>query len=147
MSTPLRWLHGVTYWVIEDPTMISDFINANIRREWEADARSEDRNPDADSWLQGLSTREWSLETIQTSKVRLNPKIMEFVDDRRGYNFASSLAKRSDLLKTAIETYTTVIWPLVVRAEDMQLMDGYCRYSTLKRMDVPQTYAYIGRHG
>ncbi len=136
----------MTYWVIEDPMVITDFINTNIRREWEADARSEGRNPDADSWLQGLSARKWSLETVQTRKVRLNPKIMEFIDDRRGYNFASSLTKRSDSLKTAIETYSMVIWPLIVRAEDMQLMDGYCRYSTLERVNTPQTYAYVGRH-
>lgn len=71
---------------------------------------------------------------------------MEFVDERREYDFADSLAKRSDSLRREIETYSTVIWPLVVRAEDMQLMDGYCRYSTLKRMEVPQTYTYIGRH-
>jgi hypothetical protein len=145
MLTPLRRLHSVTYWVIEDPILISDFINTNIRREWEADARSEDRNPDADSWLQNLSARKWSLETVQTSNIRLNPKVMEFVDDRRGYSFASSLAKRSDSLRREIETYDTVIWPLIVRAEDMQLMDGYCRYSTLKRMEVPQTYGYVGR--
>lgn len=144
MSNPLRRLHGVTYWVIEDPASISEFVNTNIRREWEADAKSEGRDPSLDSWLQNLSRRKWSLQTVQTSDVHLNPEIMEFVDDRRGYVFASSLAKRTDLLKNEIETYSTVIWPLIVRAEDMQLMDGYCRYSTLKKMEIPQTYAYMG---
>ena len=87
-------MHGVTYWVIEDPTTVGDFINTNIRQEWEADARSEGRDPGSDSWLQGLSGRKWSLQTIQTSQARTNPNIMEFVDDRRGHSFANSLAKR-----------------------------------------------------
>lgn len=95
--------------------------------------------------MQGLSARKWSLATTQTSKVRLNPEVMEFVGERRGYIFANSLAKRSDSLTRGIETYSTVIWPLVVRAEDMQPMDGYCRYSTLKIVNVPRTYANIGR--
>jgi len=27
----------------------------------------------------------------------------------------------------------------------MQLVDGYCRFTTLKAMNVPRIYAYVGR--
>ena len=120
MSTPLRRLNDVAYWVIEDPALISGFINANIRREWEADARSEGRDPSSDSWLQDLSYRRWSLETVQITKVRLNPNTVEFVDDRRGYRFADSLAKRTVSLRTAIETYATVIWRSEEHTSELQ---------------------------
>jgi hypothetical protein len=33
---------------------------------------------------------------------------------------------------------------LVIRREDMQLVDGYCRYDTLRAMKVSKTYAYVG---
>jgi len=40
--------------VIEDPDGIYDFINTNVRREWEADAKEEGRNPLDDPWLKAL---------------------------------------------------------------------------------------------
>jgi hypothetical protein len=57
LKTPIRRLDGVTYWVIEDPDGIRDFVNNELRREWEEDARSEDRDPRKDAWLKTLSKR------------------------------------------------------------------------------------------
>jgi len=34
--------------------------------------------------------------------------------------------------------------PLIVREEDMQLVDGYCRYATLKAVNVSRIYVYVG---
>ena len=48
MNTPIRRLEGISYWVIDDPDAIYDFINTEIRKEWEADARSEHRDPKDD---------------------------------------------------------------------------------------------------
>jgi hypothetical protein len=47
----------VTYWVIEDPVAIHDFINTEIKQEWETDARSEHRDPEDDPWLKSLAKR------------------------------------------------------------------------------------------
>ncbi|MCJ7455748.1 hypothetical protein MUP07_03265 [Candidatus Bathyarchaeota archaeon] len=44
MLTPIRRLEGVTYWVIEDPEGIHDYINTEIRKEWEEDVRREHRD-------------------------------------------------------------------------------------------------------
>jgi hypothetical protein len=44
----IRRLEGITYWVIDDPKAIFDFINTEVRKEWEADARSEHRDPKDD---------------------------------------------------------------------------------------------------
>jgi len=144
MKTPLRRLEGITYWVIEDPEGIYDFINTEIRKEWEADARNESRDPKNDPWLKTLSKRKWNLEIIEINRIKLNTYLMSYVDSRSGYNFAEHLAKRSNELQQEITEYGTVIWPIIVRKEDSMLVDGYCRYTALKAMNVLRTYAYVG---
>jgi hypothetical protein len=142
--TPIRRLNGITYWVIENPEGIHDFINTEIRKEWEADARSEGRDPKEDLWLKTLSKRKWSLKIADINRIRLNPDIMNFVDIKNGYNFSEELVKRRKELRCEIETYSIVIWPVIVRKEDWVLVDGYCRYTALKTMHVQGIYAYVG---
>lgn len=144
LMTPVRRLDGITYWVIEDPEAIHDFIGNEIRKEWEADARSEGREASQDLWLKTLSKRRWSLGIVEIDQIRLNPNIMNYVDDVRGHNFSEELSKRSEELRKAIKEYCTVIWPVIVRKEDFMLVDGYCRYAALKTMDIQRVYAYIG---
>lgn len=142
--TPLRRLQGITYWVIEDPAEIADFINTNIRKEWEADLRSVGRDPREDPWLQTLYRRKWRLEIVDADRIVLNPDIMNYVDTQRGYSFQELLAKRRKELRSVIETYRVVIWPVILRGEDMLLADGYCRLSTLQEIGISQAYAYLG---
>lgn len=144
VNTPIRRLNGITYWVIEDPEGIYDFINNEIRKELEEDARSEGREPQKDQRLKTLAKRKWSLDIIGIEQIKLNPKIINYVDLERDYIFSESLIKRSQELKEAIERYAVVIWPIIVTGEDCVLIDGYCRYTTLKMMNVKRIYAYIG---
>jgi hypothetical protein len=144
MSTPIRRLEGITYWVIDDPDAIYDFVNSEIRKEWETDARSEHRNPKDDPWLKTLPRRKWHLRITDIAKIKLNPDIMNFVDPERGYVFSKSLEKRSLELRQSIELGGVVLSPLIVRNEDFQLVDGYCRYTTLKAMNVSRIYTYLG---
>jgi len=143
-ATPIRRLQGITYWVIDNPEVISDFINTEVRQEWEADARSENRDPNNDPWLKALSKRKWHLEIMGMSQIKLNPEIMNYVDPDRNYVFSQSLDKRSSELLQSIKSGGVALPPLVVRKEDNQLVDGYCRYNTLKSMKVTRIYAYIG---
>jgi len=145
LTTPIRRLDGITYWVIEDPDGIYDYINNEIRREWEADARSEGRNPKKDLWLRTLSKRRWSLEITDIDRIKLNPQIMNYVDSKSGYIFSENLVKRSGELQMSIREYALVIWPVIVRREDFMLVDGYCRYHALKAMKVSRIYAYVGK--
>jgi len=78
LRTPIRRLEGITYWVIESPEAISDFINNEIRREWEADAKSEGRDPKDDPWLKTLSKRRWALKTVRMDQINLDPRIMNY---------------------------------------------------------------------
>jgi len=144
LNTPIRRLEGISYWVIEDVDAIYDFINTEIRKEWETDARSEYREPEDDPWLKTLRKRNWHLEVMGVTQIKLNPDIMNYVDPRRGYVFSKSLERRSSELRQSIELGGVVLSPLIVRREDYQLVDGYCRHATLIAMGVPKTYAYIG---
>ena len=58
--------------------------------------------------------------------------------------FKRSLERRRKKLQREIQNFGVVIWPLIVRAEDLQLVDGYCRYAVLKMMNVSRVYAYVG---
>jgi hypothetical protein len=144
LNTPVRRLEGVAYWVIENTEAIYDFINTEVKEEWEADARSEGRDPRQDPWLKTLSKRKWSLAITRTDMVKLDPDIMNYVNSKTGYDFAQRLAKRSEQLQREIKEFAHVIWPVIVREEDMQLVDGYCRYTALKTMNVSRIYAYVG---
>lgn len=130
--------------MIENPEGIYDFINTEIRKEWTEDARSEHRNPDDDQWLTTLSQRKWSLEIAETERIRLNPNIVNYVDEKRGYVFLKSLNQRRQELEKEVRDSGVVIWPLVVRKEDLELVDGYCRHATLKAMNVKRAYVYAG---
>jgi hypothetical protein len=144
LNTPIRRLEGISYWVIDDPDAIYDFVNSEVRREWEADARSERRDPKEYPWLKTLARRKWHLEITDMTKIKLDTHIMNYVDPQRGYVFLKSLEKRSAELRHNMEAGAVVLSPLIIRKEDYQLVDGYCRYTALKAMSVSRTYAYVG---
>lgn len=140
----MRRLDGISYWVIEDHAAIHDFINTEIRKEWEGDVKDMVGDPASGVWLQNLPKRKWRLEIVRTDDVSLDQTAMNYVDAKSGYNFAERLAKRRQELRKGIELWGRVIWPIIVRDEDMQVLDGYCRYTTLREMGVPRIYAYLG---
>lgn len=136
---PLRRVEGITYWTISDPNQIRRFMNENIRHEWKKDDESDNLDPRNDPWLRGLSKLNWSLRTIKITDIKLDSSMME----RR--SFVEELEERSEELARGIENYDIVIWPVVLRGEDLMLVDGYFRYTTLKRLSKTRTLAYIGR--
>jgi hypothetical protein len=144
VKTPIRRLEGISYWVIEDADGIYDFVNNELRKEWEEDVRSEHRDLAKDEWLSNLSNRKWSLKICKIARVKLSPTIVNYVDKETGYVFKRNLARRRKQLQREVQNFGAVIWPLIVRAEDLQLVDGYCRYAVLKTMNVSHVYAYIG---
>jgi hypothetical protein len=143
-NTPIRRLDGISYWVIEDPEAISDFINTEIRKEWGEDTKSMPKDPASGIWLGTLAKRKWRLEILRTDDISLDSAAMNYVDPKSGYNFAENLAKRRQELRKGLEKYGIVIWPIIVRKDDMQVLDGYCRYTTLSDMGVQRVYVYIG---
>jgi len=144
MITPIRRLEGISYWVIDDPEGIWAFISTEVMKEWEDDIRSNPTDPAAGAWLATLPKRRWHLEMVRTSEVTLDQQAMNFVNSKTGYNFAERLAQRRKGLREELERWSRVIWPIIVRGEDMQVLDGYCRYTTLQEMGIQRIYAYVG---
>jgi len=68
----------------------------------------------------------------RTGKIKLSVDVMDYVNEETGYSFRTRLEERKRILEREIDRFGAVIRPLVVRAEDMQLMDGYCRYHVSK---------------
>lgn len=145
-TSVLRVLEGVSYWVMEDPREIAGLMNTNVRKEWESDMAEHEDQQDR-VWLKGLPRRSWRLEEVKLADVKLNSLIMEYSDSRTGYVFSRELEKRVKIMKRSVEKFGVVIQPLVTRAEDNQLMDGYCRYHVMKELGVRKAYAYVGSLG
>jgi len=145
MTTPLRRLEGITYWVIDDPEAIRDFINTEVRKEWEQDINTMAGDPASGVWLETLRSRKWRVRIVQTGDIKLDEFALNYVDAKTGYNFAERLTQRRNELRKAIELFGRVIWPIIIREEDMEVLDGYCRYTTLKELGVTGVYAYLGR--
>ena len=95
--------------MIDDPDAICDFINSVVRKEWEADARSEHRDPKDDPWLATLARRKWHLEIMDMTRIKLDPDIMNYVDPERDYVFSKSLEKRSAELRHNMEAGAVVL--------------------------------------
>jgi hypothetical protein len=142
--TPLRRLEGISYWVIDDSDGIYDFINTEVRKEWEFDVKTMPGDPASGVWLATLARRKWRLEIVRSEDITLDESIMDYVETKTGLNFAERLAKRRQELRTAIELWGRVIWPIVIRKDDMHVLDGYCRFTTLVEMKISKVYAYLG---
>jgi hypothetical protein len=139
----LRELEGVAYWVIEEPPEIARLVNNHIRKEWESDI-AEQEDHEEGRWLQSLRVRRWALVERELSTIKLSDAIMGYVNAKTGYNFRKRLEERKQTLERDIDRFGTIIRPLVIRAEDNRLMDGYCRYHVLIDRNVKKTYAYVG---
>lgn len=142
--TLLRRLQGITYVVLEDPGEIFDFVNRDIRKEWENDRSSVGEDPGADDWLLHLHNMDWRLEIVLLNQISMDQKITDYKGPE--YNFATSLSKRVENLRSFVEQGNGVIWPLVVREDGLRLMDGYCRLTTLRQMNVTEGYCYVGKN-
>ena len=139
----LRKLEGITYWVIDDPEEIRELVCDNIRKEWETDI-AELKDHEGGRWLASIRTRRWRLEAIEMTRIRLNPAVMNYKNKETGYDFRRRLQERQVILERDLDRYGAVIRPLVLRAEDMQLMDGYCRYHVFRDRKVERALAYLG---
>jgi hypothetical protein len=144
MNTPIRRLEGISYWVIEDPEAIRDYVDTEIRKEWEYDVKRTPNDPAGGAWLATLSKRDWRLEMVKTIDLSLDEEMMTFVDSKTGYDFAERLSQRRQELRKGLQLWGRVIWPIIVREEDMQVLDGYCRFTALKDMGVQRIFAYLG---
>jgi hypothetical protein len=136
-SFEYRKLGDFTYHVISDPTKIKAYLMKWILREWEIDHNEAPDEHWTVKWMNMLPQMEFALEIINLNDVHPNPDLMSVED------FQTSLQERADEREWAILRGVS-IEPLLVNREGFELMDGYTRYTVLRRYEQKEVFAYVG---
>lgn len=132
-----RKLDDFTYHVLTDPVEIRSHLMKWIMREWESD-RAE--GPDEHwtvSWMDALPKMTFRLEIVPLENVHPNPDLWSVEQ------FHAELRERADEREESILRGGS-IEPLLVNRAGLELMDGYTRYTVLKRYGQKEVYAYVG---
>lgn len=139
-SFDYRKLGDFTYHVLSDPNEIKSYLLKWIMREWEFDHREAPEEHWTVAWIEALPNMEFALEVIRLNEICPNPDLMSVEE------FQTSLKERADEREESILRGISVE-PLLVNRNGFELMDGYTRYTVLKRYKQPKVYAYLGAPG
>ncbi len=130
-------LGDFTYHVLHDPKVIKEFLLQWIMREWEIDHNEEPHEHWTVAWINSLPKMVFSLKIVELKNIHPNPDLMSVAD------FISDLEERADEREESMLRGVS-IEPLLVNREGFALMDGYTRYTVLKRHDQKEVYVYLG---
>lgn len=137
LSFEYRKLGDFTYHVLWDVTEIKTYLMKWILREWELDHNEAPEEHWTVAWMSVLPTMELGLEIVSLDDIRPNADLMSVAD------FQVSLKERADEREEAMLRGVS-IEPLLVDRNGFELMDGYTRYTVLKRYNQKEVYAYVG---
>jgi hypothetical protein len=132
-----RRLGDFTYHVLTDPDHIKAYVMIWIMKEWEHDHKESPNEHWTVEWMNILPTMKFSLEVVHPGEIHPHPDLMSVE------KFLVSLQERSNEREESILRGIS-IEPLLVNREGFQLMDGYTRYTVLKKYQQTEVYAYIG---
>src|SRR5688572_18940534 len=132
-----RKLGDFTYHILSDPNEIKSYLMKWIMREWEIDHNEAPDEHWTVAWMNTLPNMEFALEIINLDNIRPNVDLMSVED------FQIGLKERADEREEAMLRGVS-IEPLLVNRNGFELMDGYTRYTVLKRHHQKEAYAYIG---
>lgn len=136
-SFEYRKLGDFTYHILTDPLTIKTYAMKWIMREWEIDHNEALGENWTVEWLSALPKMDFALEIIELDVIHPRADLMSVED------FQISLKERADEREEAILRGIS-IEPLLVNRIGLELMDGYTRYTVLKRYQQKEVYAYIG---
>ena len=132
-----RQLGDFTYHVLTEPDHIKAYVMIWIMREWEMDHKAAPHEHWTVEWMTALPKMQFSLAVMDPGEIRPHPDLMS-ADE-----FITSLQERADEREESMLRGISVE-PLLVNREGFQLMDGYTRYSVLKKYNQMEVYAYVG---
>ena len=132
-----RKLGDFTYHVLTDPDHIKAYVMIWVMREWEHDHKEAPHEHWTVEWMNILPTMMFSLEIIDPGEIHPHPYLMSLE------RFITSLQARAAVREEGILRGIS-IEPLLVNRDGFQLMDGYTRYTVLKKYNQSQVYAYVG---
>lgn len=132
-----RKLGDFTYHLITDPEDIRNHVMKWIMSEWESDHNQAPDEHWTVNWMSVLPRMEFELEIVHLEDIRPNPDLMSVAQ------FHVELKERADDREESILRGMS-IEPLLVNRDGFELMDGYTRYTVLKRYQQDEVYAYVG---
>lgn len=132
-----RKLGNFTYHVLSEPGEIRAYLVKWIMREWEFDRNEAPDEHWTVIWMEMLPNMEFTLEMIRLDDICPNADLMSVEDFQRSLEERADEREESMLRGVSIE-------PLLVNRDRFELMDGYTRYTVLKRYGQKEVYAYVG---
>lgn len=134
-------LGNFTYNIIRDQRDIKPFLLKWIGKEWEADHAEFPDQAWTLEWLNSLKHMSFQLEIVDLDEIVPRADLMSYKND--GYSFKDELKERADEREESMMRGIS-IEPLIINKKGSELMDGYTRYTVLKRKGEKQVYAYVG---
>lgn len=133
-------LGSFTYHLLSDPAVIKSHLLEWILREWEHDHNEAPHEHWTVEWMQVFPKMEFSLQILHLKDLHPHSDLWGLEE------FQSSLKERADDREWSMLRGVS-IEPLLVNRAGLQLMDGYTRYTVLKRYGEKDVYAYVGHAG
>ncbi len=132
-----RRLGEFTYHVLSNPAEIKRYLMNWILREWQQDHAAAPDEHWTVKWMDVLPRMDFRLEIIRLEEVCPNADLMSMAQ------FQVELKERADDREESFLRGQSVE-PLLVNRDGMELMDGYTRYTVLKRHKQEEVYGYLG---
>ena len=136
-SFKYRTLGEFTYHVLFEPATIKAYLMKWILREWEFDHSEAPDEEWTVEWMNLLPGMEFALEILNLESIHPRADLMSVED------FQTSLKERADEREESMLRGIS-IEPLLINRIGFELMDGYTRYTVLKRHRQKEVYAYVG---
>ncbi len=136
-SFEYRKLGDFTYHVLCDAVEIKTYLMKWIMHEWESDHNQAPEEHWTVAWMNVLPEMEFNLEVVLLGDIHPNTDLMSVQD------FQVSLKERADEREEALLRGVSSE-PLLINRDGFELMDGYTRYTVLKRYAQKEVYAYVG---
>jgi len=136
-SFEYRKLGDFTYHVLTDPALIKSHLVKWIMREWEIDHNEAPDEHWTVAWMNLLPKMIFQLEVVKLEDIHPNADLWSVE------KFHSELHERADEREESILRGGS-IEPLLINRNGFELMDGYTRYTVLKRYGQKEVYAYVG---
>lgn len=133
-----RTLGKFTYNVLTDPAVIRAYLTKWIMKEWESDYSKAPDEHWTVGWMNVFPKLDFSLEVLQLEDIHPNTDLFGVEEFQRELKERADDREESMLRGVSIEA-------LLVNRNGFELMDGYTRYTVLKRHEQKEVYAYVGR--
>jgi hypothetical protein len=131
-----------TYNIVANEKDIKPYLSKWIGKEWKKDIEEFPDQPWSYEWLEILDKSNFVLTKCRIEDIQLRQDLVNYKNE--SYCFLEELKERAELMEESILRGSS-IEPLLVNGENMELLDGYTRYTVLKKHNQYLMYIYLGK--